>query len=336
MNTKPVNLIIDTDAGVDDSQALICALRLTHNYNLLAITTCDGNCGLENVNRNVARVSLACNTTHIPIVSGCHEPLVKVIPKHNALYVHGKDGLGDVNWDTELNGSFSNSKLPHPISTPAAIYLIEQAREHAGNLDIIAIGPVTNLALALKLDPTFSSNVRRVFLMSGSLTDTGNVTKLAEFNAFSDPEALFEVCEGFSDIQLVTWETTLSHTVSWEFYDKLCNLGTPMSEFFKLISKKTAEFVSKELKVGWTLPDPLTMIVALFPHVIEESEQVSVTVCLSGTERGRTIKGKVGKAVELLWNEEGEESDKGGKMNVCYVKKMNLGLIESVLEESLR
>ncbi|KAL0211336.1 hypothetical protein P9112_009634 [Eukaryota sp. TZLM1-RC] len=332
-------LIIDTDAGVDDAQALISALRLQHSYTILGITTVEGNCPRHHVDTNVRRVVKACNST-VPVYPGCSSHVVELRKPHQASYVHGVDGLGDVDWSTELEGTLESV---FPLQTKkAAVFLSESVAKYKDQLDIVALGPLTNIHVALKLDDSIISNIGKVFIMSGSLSGTGNVTKNSEFNCFTDPEAAHECFRLLPKIELITWDLTLSSTVNWDFYNILCKQDSISSRFFKLISAKTAQFVSTELNCGWTLPDPLCMLVCLFPEVVKKSSSTRVKVLLHGVNRGRTIPFHQWEEfndneLDLMWEGEGEREGEreGVEMNVNNVEEVDMILIEKLLADSL-
>ncbi len=171
-------LIIDTDAGVDDAIAIMMAL--THpRSEVIALTTVNGNVGVDKVNRNVAHI-LELFGSDQPFFAGCSRPLVA--EAMDSSEVHGSDGLGGV-----------TDKLPEsgrkPGEIPASLALIELVREHAGEITLLCLGPLTNLALAVRLNPGIVERISKLVLMGGAVSGQGNASPAAEFNILADPEA---------------------------------------------------------------------------------------------------------------------------------------------------
>ena len=171
-----IPLLIDTDPGVDDALAILMALRHAQ-HRVVALTIAAGNVGLEHTVRNArSLVDIAGSAT--PIFPGCPAPLLHAA--EDAAFVHGQDGFGDV-------------ALPEPStrveSEHAALAMLRLSHEHAGALTMVMLGPLTNLALALKLDPTLPGRVPRLLIMGGAVNLRGNTSVAAEFNVAFDPEA---------------------------------------------------------------------------------------------------------------------------------------------------
>jgi purine nucleosidase/non-specific riboncleoside hydrolase len=171
-------LILDTDGGVDDAQALI--LLAGNGVVPHAITTVFGNVGLDAATRNILDI-LATLGLEVPVYKGTGLPLIQ--PIIDATYVHGEDGLGGA---------------PRPVSAglPENLHAVDflrsafrQAAADGEKIDLLMIGPLTNLALALRLDPDIVAGIGRLVIMGGTLHGRGNVTPAAEFNVFADPEA---------------------------------------------------------------------------------------------------------------------------------------------------
>ncbi|KAL0211751.1 hypothetical protein RCL1_005377 [Eukaryota sp. TZLM3-RCL] len=334
-----MKFIIDTDAGVDDAQAIISALVLNHSHSLIGITTVNGNCSVTNSTRNVLRVLSFCNRPEVPVFMGAHEPTILLSEMHHASYVHGKDGMGDVSWDDEFSSQFIDENLPKPQSESAAEFLVKSARQNAGELCIFAIGPLTNLLLAMKLDSNFAKNVKCLYIMGGSITGQGNVSKTAEFNAFSDPEAIHECVRNFPSVEIYTWELTLQHTVSWDYYKLLTSQNSKLSQFFSLISQKTVQFLNDaHSEVGWILPDGLCILGALFPELVEESYSTRVDVVLHGEDRGRTVavESRIDNDISLMYRDDTAGASFTLDKNVRVVTKLDQQLLEKLLLDSLK
>ena len=192
-------LIIDTDPGVDDAEAILMAAAHP-NATIAAILAVGGNVGLEHTLRNSLTI-VEMIEQDVPVYAGCDKPLV--IFQEDAAFVHGEDGLGDV-------GYVPQSRQPE--AEHAALALIRMANEAPGEYTLVAIGPLTNIAVALKLDPTLPEKLKRMVVMGGAVTAHGNTSNVsAEFNIYHDPEAahvVFEAWEQYGGlIELIDWES---------------------------------------------------------------------------------------------------------------------------------
>ena len=275
------SLIIDTDAGVDDAIAILMALNHPHTQ-VVGITTVNGNANVDQVTNNVCLVLDQVNRD-VPVYKGCDRPLFAA--QLGSESIHGNDGLGDVS--AKYLPSQRKPEMEH-----AALALIRLAREHAGNFTLLTLGPLTNLALAARIDPNFVNNVPCLVVMGGAIEARGNESPSAEYNIFADPEAAAIVFEaGFPEIWLLSWETTLKYPLSWEQYGQYANCGTPVGDFFKNITNLTARVLREGLGLpGFLLPDPLAAAVALDPEIVFEAPYLPVSVVTNGDQaRGMTI-----------------------------------------------
>ncbi|EDO42061.1 predicted protein [Nematostella vectensis] len=268
-------LIIDCDAGVDDAFAIMLALS-REDTEVIAITCVGGNTSLDQVCINVMKTLECCQRTDIPVFKGAGKPL---IAKHepSASHFHGYDGLGDS----------SNLKTPDMSllqKEHAVDALIRLAND---DVTLVALGPLTNLALASRLDPDFSKRLRKTVIMGGNCEAKGNDGKpCAEFNFHSDPEAAFVTLNEFEcPLSLVTWEICLKHYFEWEFFEKLTSQASNKSKFLKSISKLSADFY-KQRKDGfgyhYVCCDLLAMGVAVQPDIVTRQALVHATVELNG------------------------------------------------------
>ncbi|MBN1680228.1 MAG: nucleoside hydrolase [Anaerolineae bacterium] len=276
-----MRLIIDTDAGVDDAQAIMMALT-SPGVTVEAITTVTGNVHVDHVYRNVFTV-LEIMQGDAPVYRGADHPL---LPDswHPEERVHGSDGLGEYHDRPPTRRQLEDE--------PAAVALVRLANENPGELTLIALGPLTNIALACKLDPAFPQKIRQFAFMGGTIEARGNTEALtAEFNVFCDPEAAAIVLSGFPDALMLSWETTLRHPFAWDDFDALTAIGTTAARFLRDITAHSHKFLRVVLAdYGFLLPDPLAMAVTLDPALILGSERRYVTVELEGRHtRGQTV-----------------------------------------------
>ena len=172
---KPRNVIIDCDTGVDDALALLLALR-SPSLNVLGITTVAGNVPLNKVVRNTLVVVEQSGNT-VPVYQGANKALMGV--SETAEYAHGSDGLGDV--------GFPDPSLAKN-SEHAVDYLVRTYKESEEPIDLVTLGPLTNIAMALQREPGIGKRINSIVMMAGGI-DSGNSTAAAEFNIWVDPEA---------------------------------------------------------------------------------------------------------------------------------------------------
>ena len=273
--SKP-QLLIDTDPGVDDALAILMAHA---HADVLGLTIAAGNVGLAHTVRN-ARTLVDLVGTPTPVFAGCPTPLVR-IPEEDAVHVHGVDGLGDVGF-AEPQAVASAEHAAHAI--------LRLTREHPG-LTLVALGPLTNLALALRLDPGLPQRVTRLVVMGGAVTGQGNTGKIpAEFNIGFDPEAAHVVFEAFPSFDLVDWEATLRHAFNDEAFDAWLAAGDQRAAFFAQVFGTARAFNRQRGRRGVIAADALAMAVALDPDIVTRSEQRHVAVELDGRlTRGATV-----------------------------------------------
>ncbi|CAL9512488.1 Pyrimidine-specific ribonucleoside hydrolase RihA [Nocardiopsis dassonvillei] len=267
-----VPLVIDTDTAQDDCVALLVGL-LDPAADLRAITMVAGNVGFEQQVRNAfMTLNVAAVDTPVPVYLGCRGPLVR--PWVSAEDVHG-DGSGGLAMD--------HAGL-EPEAEHAVDALVRMAAENPGELSIVAIGPLTNIAAAVVKDPAFARNVKSLFVMGGSNNGRGNITAAAEFNFYVDPEAAKAVFAAGFDITVVPWDPlTLRQAVfGQERLDEIAALGTPLSRFFTRICAATLEFDRRVGIDGTTHPDSLTAAVLLHPELVLRASPYHVDVETAG------------------------------------------------------
>ncbi len=271
--------IIDTDPGVDDAHALLMAFAHP-NVEVEAICVVAGNVGLERTLANTCTI-LDIIDTDVPVYRGCNGPLV--IPGADAAeHVHGQDGLGDIGYPP------SNRKIE---VEHAAAALVRMANEAPGELTLVAVGPLTNVAVALKLDPDLPNKLKRLVVMGGAIYAQGNTSNLStEFNIYADPEAAFVVFKAWPELTLVSWETTLAHPISEHVIASWQSLPTPQAKFFEKISAGVRTFLKKVYdEERMFAADGLAMAVALEPDIVTAAEKHHVSIELNGRfTRGQT------------------------------------------------
>ncbi|MFP7722272.1 nucleoside hydrolase [Lysobacter sp. A3-1-A15] len=278
--TDLIPLLIDTDPGVDDALALLMAFA-DPRHEVVGLTIAAGNVGLAHTVGNALKLCEVAGVD-VPVFAGCAAPLLH--PARDAAYVHGQDGFGDT-------GYTPAARVPH--DEHAALAILRLSHAHAGQLLLVALGPLTNLALALKLDPTLPRRIARLVVMGGALTAHGNITAAAEFNIAFDPEAAHIVFEAFGaegGFDLVDWEATLAHGLPHGEVVRWLQGGGARAAFYEGISRQTREWSADRRGDRWHSADGLAMACALAPEGVLEEEARPVSVELGGTHtRGATV-----------------------------------------------
>jgi purine nucleosidase len=272
-------VIIDTDPGVDDAHALMMALAHP-GVRVKAITTVAGNVDLAKTTANACTV-LDVLGKDVPVYAGCDRALISRLG--DAAHVHGRDGLGDAGFPP----STRRVEAEH-----AAAALVRLAGESPGEISLVAIGPLTNLAVALKLDPQLPGKFKQLIVMGGAIYAQGNTPNLtAEYNVYTDPEAAHIVLEAWPCVSLVCWETTLAHGFPLPLVETWMSWDTPRARFFQAILAKTLAYNTEVMKRdAFFAPDGLAMAVLLDPNIVQAAEEHRVMVELGGTHaRGQTI-----------------------------------------------
>ncbi|ABI62238.1 nucleoside hydrolase [Granulibacter bethesdensis] len=279
-NFHPVPVILDTDPGTDDALAILLALA-SPELEIKGLTVVGGNVGLEHTLRNaLALTALAGATT--PVHAGANQPL---LGRHytGAPEIHGADGLAGVD-------------IPAPSGLPstqlAADVIRAILRDNEKPVTLVGIGPATNLALALATEPTLCTNIDQIVLMSGS-AGRGNVTPYAEFNAWSDPEALSILIGSGVSVVLVTLDLTRQARITPERIARLRKYGTgrALNTACDILSR-----VPLTEQGGEPLHDPCAIAWLVAPHLFS-TRLVDVSVMLgAGERRGQTMLSHAGQA----------------------------------------
>lgn len=307
-------LWIDTDAGVDDAEALLLAFA-EPGWQVDGISAVTGNVDVEQVLLNV-RCTLAAAGGSAPLFRGAALP-INGRPLSSANLM-GADGLGGARADLPLAQQAEES-------LPAALALVRWAREHAGeDLTLTAIGPLTNLALAVRLDPAFAGRITRLVIMGGTAQAQGNASAAAEFNFLADPEAAQMVLSaGFADVWVLPWETSVRYFLPWDAAEALCALNTRRADFFRRITRPLESFLRGVLGFpGMPMPDPLAMAVALHPEIVSAAPHLHAEVDIaSGAGRG---------LLALSWN-----LSSGQTPNIHIITELNFPSVLDLLHNAL-
>jgi len=273
----PIPLLIDTDPGVDDALALLMAFA-DPGHRLLGLTLAAGNVGLRHTVANALKLCEVAGLD-IPVYAGCPVPLLH--EAEDAAYVHGADGFGDVGYPPAAR----QAQDEH-----AALAIIRHAREQEGRLLLVTLGPLTNLALALRLDPDLPGRIGRLVVMGGAVTGLGNTSIPAEFNIAFDPEAADVVFRGFPRFEIVDWEAVMRHGLGLEDVEGWLAAGGNRAGFYADISRANRARPADRRGGRWLCADALAMAVALHPSGVVRAEDRPLVVELEGRlSRGATL-----------------------------------------------
>lgn len=277
-------VLLDTDPGVDDAQAILLA-SAHPNTKIEAIFTVGGNVGLEHTTRNALSIVEAIEQD-IPVYQGCDGAFVRY-EGEDAAWVHGNDGLGD----TDIR---PKAKKIEAEFAPNA--LVRMINAEPNEFTLVAIGPLTNIAVALKIDPTLPSKVKRFVVMGGAVTARGNTSNVsAEFNIYADPEAAFNVFDVWGKsgnlIELVDWEATVRYGIPFSLVEHWRKIGSPRANFFDRVSNRSFDRADEaEGRTEMYAADPLALAVVVEPSCVRLAKSRYVMVETAGLyARGQTI-----------------------------------------------
>jgi len=270
-----LKLLIDTDPGVDDALAILMAHR---HADVLGLSVAAGNVGLHHTVANALKLVDTIGAA-TPVFAGCATPLVRAA--EDAAFVHGLDGFGD----TAYVPSARRAEREH-----AAQAILRLSHEYAGQLIFVAMAPLTNLALALRLDPGLPQRVARLVIMGGAVTGRGNTSASAEFNVGFDPEAAHIVFSAWPRIELIDWELVTRHGIAFDVVERWLAADNPRAQFFAAISRKTRAWTRTRGRPKLLVADALAIAVALQPDLVTRAEDHHIAIELDGRlTRGATV-----------------------------------------------
>ncbi len=274
MNKQP--MLLDCDTGVDDAVAILLTKHL-QNLELVAVTTVAGNVELEHTTENTLRVLELAGLGHVPVYRGAEKPLFCEL--YCAHHVHGSNGL-------------NNMVLPpakrQAEAMPAWDAIYECAKRYSGELTIVAIGPLTNLALALMKYKELPKLIKRIVLMGGAAAG-GNVTPAAEFNVYVDPEAADMVFACGADVTMCGLDMTMAAYLTERELDELAAQGANQAVFARDVLQNMLQFYRTYGLDGVAFHDPATVLYADDASCFQ-TERVGIRVETKGKlTRGKTV-----------------------------------------------
>lgn len=279
----PQRVILDVDPGIDDSLAILLALA-SPEVDLGAVCVTGGNCSMEDGVRNALSVLALGGRSDLPVCPGVALPLIR--PPFTAPETHGDRGLG--------YARLPDSPVP-PAQEHAVDRIINEIMAAPGEVTLVAVAPLTNVALAVRKEPRIAQAVREVIIMGGALRADGNTTSLAEFNFFVDPHAAHIVLHSGMPITLLPWDITKDVVLLQEHVDQLLALNSPIANF---IAEATRFYIQFHLAcfgfAGCSINDPAALALAFMPDLARTEPQYVAIEMNSELTIGKTVIGYVG------------------------------------------
>ena len=273
---KRFPVILDCDPGVDDAVAILLAKQLPE-LDVRAITTVAGNVEVEKTYANAHRI-LHVAKWEVPVYMGAAGPLVGT--QVTATGIHGADGLGGV----EVPGAV----VPSVPEERAWDVIYREAVAAGGALELIAVGPLTNLAIAFAKYRELPKLIRRIVIMGGAAT-LGNTTPAAEFNIYADPEAAEMVFQSGVPVHMVGLDVTLKSYLTASEIDAIAALGSEQAKFFHGILQNVLAFSTKLGLPGVSMHDPAAVLYAVDASLFQAEEAGVHVECKGSITRGKTV-----------------------------------------------
>jgi len=273
----PTKVIIDTDPGIDDAMAILFALR-SPEIEVVGLTTIFGNASIDNATANaLTLVGLA--GASIPVARGAEHPLVKDL-RPPPTFVHGTDGLGEVGRQRPVGEA---------VEQTAAEFIVDMARRFPGEITLVPIGPLTNIALALAIEPRLPELIKEVVLMGGAAGVEGNVSPVAEANIFGDPHAADIVFSSPWRVTMVGLDVTTKVRMSDDVLNRIAAADPRFGEFIFSISRFYKSFYeSRGVHGGFFVHDPSAIAYVIAPDLFA-TRTGRVRVDSTGLAAGQTI-----------------------------------------------
>lgn len=293
-------IILSVDTGIDDFIMITIAGGRQDKFQIEGVCTTYGNCDLENATNNTFQALEISKSSDVSVYKGSEKPL-NGVKMRDATDVHGNNGLGNLKYK-EI---YKNAE-----ELLAEDFLIKKVRENKKEITIIATGPLTDVAKAIKKDKEFSKNLKSLIIMGGGIGG-GNITEYAEFNFYQDPEAAKIVFKsGIRDIVMIGLDVANKNVVDEKMKKFISKIDTLESKFILDLLSKLEESI---------LYDPLT-ICYLIDEKVMKFQTLNIEIETKGIQRGRT---KVNEGV------------KNFNCNVAYdidVKRAKKVLLESIFK----
>jgi inosine-uridine nucleoside N-ribohydrolase len=273
-------IIIDTDPGVDDAMAIFFALR-SPELEVIGLTTVFGNVHTDLATSNALRLLEIAGRADIPVARGADHPLAGPFAGP-VPFVHGDDGQG-------------NANLPPPLAQPcaqrAASFIVEQVMAAPGEITLVPIGPLTNIALALRLEPQIAANVREVVLMGGNALAPGNATPAAEANIHNDPEAADIVFGAPWPVTMVGLDVTHRVTMGPDHLERYAAADNLLARHIARIVPHYRRYFENAYGIRGIYVHDSSAIAYLIDPTLFRTERWPLRVETQGISRGKTWPG---------------------------------------------
>lgn len=285
-------VLYDVDPGCDDSTMIMMSLG-SDELDVVGVTTTYGNAAIEYTTRNALAILEFANRLDVPVARGCGRPFVgdANIPfePDDVDAVHGTNGL---TWDV-------SEPAGEAIDTHAADFIVEQAREHEGELSIAAVGPQTNLALALAKEPELPQLVDQIYFMGGSAKAPGNTTPLAELNIYKDPESASRVMQEAHPRMVGVYATNQTYA-PFELIDEFADRGGPYQKISQILDYYPRDALDRFGQANGPVVHDSLVAADLIGDVIDFEEYYVEVGTDEGYCRGATIIDERG----VIWEDE--------------------------------
>ena len=273
-----MDVVIDTDPGIDDALALILALR-SPEVDVRGITVVHGNVPVDKGIRNAFRILDLLDRRDVPVAPGAAVPLLREL--RTSEIVHGADGLADL-VTTEVDVA------PETAAGPA--FIVRTVEEASKPLTVITLGPLTNLAIALAFAPQIAEGIERVVSMGGAVRAEGNATPAAEFNILADPEAAAIVLRSDVAITLVPLDATMKTIFPGAWSERLGGSDDEAERFAGELGSHVTKIYRQYYGIdGFALHDPLAVAVAVDPTLVEGRDLWVTVDTGQGITAGKTV-----------------------------------------------
>ncbi|OJF96571.1 nucleoside hydrolase [Pararhizobium antarcticum] len=272
-------VIFDTDPGIDDAMALLF-LHQHPDIDLIGITTVFGNASIETTTRNALYLKKTWNIA-APVAKGLGETLDPSRPHVDwPTAIHGDDGLGNIGVSDKVDVDLD--------PRPAHRFIIETVRAHPGEVTIVAVGRMTNLALALKEDPDIAVLVKDVVIMGGAFDVPGNITPAAEANIHGDPDAADVTMTAPWPVTVVGLDVTTKTVMTRKLMADIAMTGGERATLLAKISQFYIEFYEQHVEDGMVVHDSCACVYVVAPHLFETRSGAIRVIC-GGIADGQTI-----------------------------------------------
>ena len=274
----PKRILFDTDPGIDDSLAILLALA-SPELKVEGVSAVHGNCSAGQATTNALSVLELAKAKHIPVARGFELPLVQ--PSLLAPETHGDSGIG-------------YARLPAPAMQPVAQhsveFLIDKIMSAPGEITLVCIGPLTNVAVAIRKEPGVIKAVKEVIIMGGAIRHEGNSSPLAEFNVHVDPHAAHMVYHSGMPITLVPLDVTYHCILTREDVARLQPIKSPIPKFVADSTRFYMEYHDEYQKIeGCIINDPLALALTFAPGLCDYEEHYVDVDLSGGVSLGKTF-----------------------------------------------